>query len=209
MRNKTHLHHSHSLISGEVFGYAYSYCNQKRREKQSKISVVAQNLFRFDFFFFLLKGLTAGVWRTRDISIGGKNLANINFANIGNQVVFIDTIKCFQQSLGTLASNLTDNKKPAVWKECQKFIRKDKNLCGKFELCSAEEQEWALDYLSKGKGTILYEMITRYNSLDIAAEDKKSFFPHHFYSSLKHDVMTREEYEHVKKKVIRQWNWKT
>ena len=114
MRNKTHLHHSHSLISGEVFGYAYSYCNQKRREKQSKISVVAQNLFRFDFFFFLLKGLTAGVWRTRDISVGGKSLANINFANIGNQVVFIDTIKCFQQSLGTLASNLTDNKKPAV-----------------------------------------------------------------------------------------------
>ena len=44
-------------------------------------------------------------------------------------------------------------------------------------------------------------MITRYNSLDIAAEDKKSFFPHHFYSSLKDDVRTREEYEHVKKKL--------
>ena len=111
MRNKTHLHHS--LISGEAFGYAYSCCNKKRREKKSEISVVAQNLFRFDFFF-LLKGLTAGVWRTRDISVGGKNLANINFANIWNQVVFIDTIKYFQQSLGTLASNLTDNKKPAI-----------------------------------------------------------------------------------------------
>ena len=149
------------------------------------------------------------LWEIKLISIihlfQGKFLAT----HTAYQVVFIDTIKCFQQSLGTLASNLTDNKKPAIWQGCEKFIRKEKNLCGKFELCSAEEQEWALDYLSKGKGTILYEMIRRYNSLDIAPEDKKSFFRHHFYSSLKDDVMTREEYEHVKKKVIRQWNWKT
>ena len=49
MKNRTHIHHSH--ISGEIIGYAHSYCNYKVRENQTKISVVAHNLFRFDFFF--------------------------------------------------------------------------------------------------------------------------------------------------------------
>ena len=50
MNNKTHIHHSH--ISGEIIGDAHSYCNYKVREKKLKISVVAHNLFRFDFFFY-------------------------------------------------------------------------------------------------------------------------------------------------------------
>ena len=65
--------------------------------------MVAHNLLRFNFFF-LLKGLRSGGWRTRDITIGGKNPTNKNFASIGNQVQFIDTIKYFQQSVGGLAS---------------------------------------------------------------------------------------------------------
>ena len=96
MKNKTHIHFSHIY-----------YCNYKVRESKIKRSVVAPNLFRFDFFF-LLKGLRAGFWKTRDISIGGKNPTNINFTNIGNQVIFTDTIKYFQQSLGKVASSLTD-----------------------------------------------------------------------------------------------------
>ena len=96
MKNRTHVHHSH--ITGEIIGYAHTYCNQNLQENYPKITVVVHNLFRFDFFF-LLKGLRAGVWRTRDISIGGKNPIDVNFANIGNQVMFLDTIKYFQQSL--------------------------------------------------------------------------------------------------------------
>ena len=125
MRNKTHINHSH--ISGEITGYTHSYCNQDVRENKSKISVVPHNLFRFDFFF-LLKDSRAGVSRTRDISIGSNNPTNINFANISNQVMFLDTIKYFQQSLGALASNLTE-----------KLIRKDENLAKKFNLCSKED----------------------------------------------------------------------
>ena len=92
MKDKTLPHHSH--ISEEIVGYAHSYCNLKVKENQTKISVVAHNLFRFDFIF-LLKGLSAGVWKTRDITIGSKNPININFANIENKVIFIDTIKYF------------------------------------------------------------------------------------------------------------------
>ena len=49
MNNRTHIHHYH--ISGEIIGYAHSYCNYKVRENKTKISIVAHNLFRFDFFF--------------------------------------------------------------------------------------------------------------------------------------------------------------
>ena len=66
---------------------------------------MAHKLFCFDFFFFL-KEIGADSWRTRDILIGGKNQTDINFADIGNHVVFIDAINYFQQSLATLANTM-------------------------------------------------------------------------------------------------------
>ena len=51
-------------------------------------------------------GLRAGVWKTKDIVIGGKNPTDINFASIAQQIQFLDTIKYFQQSLGSLARSL-------------------------------------------------------------------------------------------------------
>ena len=89
LNNQTLIHHYH--ISGEILGYSHSYCNLKVRENKRTISVIPHNLFRFDFFFFL-KGIKAGSWRTRDINIGGKNPTDMNFVRIGNQVVFIDTV---------------------------------------------------------------------------------------------------------------------
>lgn len=125
MKDKTHIDHSHITI--EVIGYAHSYCNFKVRENKPKITAVAHNIFRMDFFF-LLKGLRAGVRRTRDICIGGKKPADINFTNIGNQITFLNTIKYFQQSLGALANSLTDSEKSAIKRECEKFFKKDENL---------------------------------------------------------------------------------
>lgn len=125
MKDKTHIHHSH--ITGKVIGYAHSYCNFKVRENKPKITVVAYNIFRMDFFF-LMKGLRAGVRRTRDICIGGKSPTDINFTNIGKQITFLNKIKYFQQSLGALANSLTDSEKSAIKRECEKFIKKDENL---------------------------------------------------------------------------------
>ena len=42
------LHHSH--VTGEIYGYAHTFCNEKVRENYFKIPVIAHNLFRFDFF---------------------------------------------------------------------------------------------------------------------------------------------------------------
>ena len=44
------IHHSH--ITDEVIGYAHSFCNKEVRENKNQISLIAHNLFGFDFFFF-------------------------------------------------------------------------------------------------------------------------------------------------------------
>ena len=81
----------------------------------------------------------------------------------------------------------------AIQTECEKFIRKDENSFKNFNSCTKEDQEWVLSYLSTSKGTIPYEIITRDDSLDISPEDRNFFLPHHFYSSIKDDIMTMEE----------------
>ena len=84
-------------------------------------TVFAQNQFRFDFFLFL-KGIRPSLWETSDISIGERNLTNVNFAIIGNQVKFIDTVKYFQQSLASLADSMTDDERKNVRKSCRNFL---------------------------------------------------------------------------------------
>ena len=165
MTKTIQLQHSH--ITGKIIGYAH------------KVTVIAQNLFRF-YFFFLLKGLRAGVWRTRDLNIGGKNPTDISFANIANQILFLDTMKYFQQSLRALVKSLTDEEKSAISRECEKFIIKDPRLAKKHLSCTEEEQKWVLDYLSTGKGTKLYEAITAYDFLDTEPENGSFFFHTNF-----------------------------
>ena len=108
----------------KLLGILIAFVNSRCKKNRGKVSAIAYNLFRFDFFFFL-KGERAGSWRSRYISIGGKNRTNTNFANIGNQVAFIDTITYFQQSLAVPASTMTDEERAAVKREGKKFILND------------------------------------------------------------------------------------
>ena len=139
------------------------------------------------------------MWRPGDIKIGGKNPTDINFASIGNQIQFIDTIEYFQQSLSALANNLTNKEKSAISRECGKFLRTDSQLSERFLLCMEEEKQWTLNYLLSGKGTIPYELTTEYDSLDIVLDNGDFFLPHSVYSNLKDTVLSDEEYENVKK----------
>ena len=184
-------------ITGKIIGYAHSFCNQKVRENKNQISVIADNLFGFDFFFFL-KGLRLGVWRTKNISIGGTYLININFGNIINQIKFIDTLKYYEQSLSVLASTMTEQEKKSIRNECEKFIKNDQKLNKKLYKCTIEDRDWILNYLFSGKGVIPYEMITRFDLLDIAPENDVFFLPHNFYSSLKKSIISNEDYNAVK-----------
>lgn len=62
--------------------------------------------------------MRASSWRTRDISLGGKNFTDINFANTGNQVAFIDAVKYFQQVLAILVNTMTDEERERIKNEC-------------------------------------------------------------------------------------------
>ena len=78
-------------MTGEIVGYLHDLCNKKIRENNNFIPVFAHNLFSFDFFF-VEKGVRLCVWRTKQSNVGGTNLTNLQDANIGNQVNFIDRI---------------------------------------------------------------------------------------------------------------------
>lgn len=195
LRNQNCIHHCH--INGEIVGNSHTFCNQKVRENYYKIPVVAHNLFRFDFFF-LMKGLRASIWQTRDITIRGKNPTGINFATIGNQVQLIDTIKYFQQSLGGLGGSLTSSEKIEIRRQCHSFLLSQPILYIKFMKLGQEDQDWVLEYLFTGKGVILYPMITEFDSLIISPE-KEFFSQHLFYSGLKDSQISTEDYENVKK----------
>ena len=73
-----------------------------------------------------------------NLNIRRKNPTDINFANIDNQVRFLDTIKYFQQSLRALVNSLTDNEKSAISKEREKFLKNDPKLAHKFLSCTIE-----------------------------------------------------------------------
>ena len=68
---------------------------------------------------------------------------------------------------------------------------KDEILSKKFNECPEEDKEWVLKYLSTGKCVIAYEMITRYDSLEISLEEDSFFLPHQFYSSLKETIISK------------------
>ena len=175
VKNQRDIHHSH--VTGKNNGYANNFCNLKSRENYYTIPVFAHNQFRFHFFLFL-KGLRPSVWETTEIAIGGKNPADVNFAIIRNQVRFINTVKYFQQSLGSLAKSMTNTKRENVRKICRKC------LAEKLMFLNDNNEKWVLDYLASGKGMIPYQMITDFDALNVQPE--KDYFDYDsFYSNLK------------------------
>ena len=129
----------------------------------------------------------------------GKNPSDINFASMGNQIQFVDTIKYFQQSLAALVNSLTEQEKNAIYRECEEFLKNDPKFSKRFLLCSDEEEKWVMNYLLSGKGAIPCELITQDDSLGIATDNGDFLCPYQFVSSLKDNALSEEEYEQVKK----------
>ena len=118
------IHHSH--VAREMKGYAHDFCNKKLRKNQNLIPALAHNLSSFDFFF-VVKGIRLCVYGTKQLNIGGNNLTNIQYANIGCQVEFIDIIKYYQQSLSSFSKNANETEKINIRPSCRKFIEKMKH----------------------------------------------------------------------------------
>lgn len=71
---------------------------------------------------------------------------------------------------------MSDGEKLGVRNGCAKFISRDLKLDQKFLTCSKTDRDWNSDYLSSGKGVISYEMIQRFDLLDIAPKKDIIFF---------------------------------
>ena len=148
----------------------------------------------FLLFSFFFKGLRLGVWQTTNLLIGGTNLTNINFANIGEQVKFINTMKYYQQSLSTVAATMKETEKQNINFQSKKVINNNQKLNLKFSSCTQEEQEWILNYISSGKGAIAYEIITQF-----IQPEQEFFCIEQFYLRLKVSIIFKEECEVIKK----------
>ena len=59
----------------------------------------------------MVKSFRASCWGTTELSMGGTNLANVNFANISSQVKIIDTLKYYQTTLANLSSTTDKTEK--------------------------------------------------------------------------------------------------
>ena len=107
---------------------------------QNLIPAFGHNLFCF-VFFFVVKGIKLCVWRTKQLNIGGSNLTNVQYANIGSQVKFINTIKYYQQSLPSLATSANEEEKTNIRNSCQKFILQNKDYSSIFNMLSDQEKK--------------------------------------------------------------------
>ena len=63
--------------------------------------------FGFDIYFMVKRhSIRLSFWITEDLNIRGSYLTNVNFANLGNQIKYIDTLKYYQQSLAQLVATI-------------------------------------------------------------------------------------------------------
>ena len=115
---KAHIHHSH--VTSKIYGYVHDFYNWRVRENQTGFSCIAHNYLNVDLSF-MLKGYGVSYWGD-NINIGGTNLSNINFSNIGTQMKIIDTMKYFHCSLAQIASTATNDEKAKIKKLILQFL---------------------------------------------------------------------------------------
>ena len=67
------------------------------------------------------------VWRTKDLNMGRKDIKNVSYASIVDQVKFIDTIKFCQEPLHALAASMEptehENIKKSIMTVLEKYSR--------------------------------------------------------------------------------------
>ena len=192
---KVHLHHSH--VTGEILGYAHDFCNRKVTELEKvEIPCIAHNLFGFDFWYFM-KGFSLTSWCTKELSAGGTNLTNLNFANIRGEIKLIDTLKYYQQSLAELTSSMDEKEIEKARVVMDSFLKKHHYFSSVWLFLPPTKKEKILKITCEGKGVIPYEIVTGMNSFFLQPENV-FWSKTEFYSELKQKAVGDEEYEDSK-----------
>ena len=154
IKMKIHLHHSH--ITGKILGYAHNLSNTKVTKKSAPdIPVIAHNLFGFGLYYSI-KGYIASAWCSKELNIGGTNLTQINFSNIIGEIKFIDSLKCYQKSLGDLASTLSHEEKISVKKLTEQFFNQHDYFCKVWPYLNSKKR--TKFWRSYQRGKVLYLM---------------------------------------------------
>ena len=157
IRGKFHLHHSH--IMRKIIGYAHDFCNTTLVKKSTPgIPFVSHNFFSFDLFYYM-KAYIASACSSKELNIGGTNLAQANYGSISGEIRLIDSLKFYQRSLGELSSTLTAEEKNAVKKLTEKFLNEHYYFCTVWPYLSLKKKDKILEIISEGKGIIPYEII--------------------------------------------------
>ena len=125
---------------------------------------------------------TQNSWK--QLIIGGSNLTHVQCTNIGNQFNFLDTIKYYQQSLTSLASNASKIEKTNI----KKTVKSLNKYSLAFDSLSDEEKNSMLDYMPDSKGVIRYEKINSFHDLDAVANQDGFFAKIEFYSTLRNQI---------------------
>ena len=118
INKKIHFHHFY--LTSKILSYAHDFCNMTVKENQNQFFCIT-NFFGFDMFF-LLKGIRLSVWGIKYLNICGSGLTNINFASLGSQVKFINTMKYYVSSLESLASTFDVVDKMCIEKLILQFL---------------------------------------------------------------------------------------
>lgn len=79
---------------------------------------------------------------TKQQSIGLSNLTIVQYASIGTQVKFIDTIKYYEQSLSSRAKNANDVEKTNTRQTCRKFMENNATYSLIFYSLSDKNTNW-------------------------------------------------------------------
>ena len=103
----------YSQVTGKIVGYTHNFFNQKNN--------IRNGVF---FIFFVMKGLRFCVWKTNNLRIGGKEINNISYVNIADQIKFIDTIKFYQEPLSKIAKSEKVNEKGNIKRSLIVFFLK-------------------------------------------------------------------------------------
>ena len=122
----------------------------------------------------MLKGIRLSVWETKDISMGGTNLTNINYSTIGN-VKFIDTMKYYLTSLGKLASTMTEKEKNNAKLLVKQFLMQHQFSSKTWLTLSQSQKTELIKIIVSGKGVIPYEKIDSINALQKRPENGNFF----------------------------------
>ena len=191
---KPHIHHSH--VTNEIYGYAHDLWNWKFRENSLFIPLIGHNYLGFEVYY-MVKGFRSSAWGTKDFSMGGTNLTNVNFANISSQIKIIDTLKYYQTTLANIVDTANDVEKDRIKDETKNFIMKHYYFSNIWPTLNFADKQKVLEIVSNVKGALPYEKIIDMNSLEIKPDN--DFFEYtEFYSKLNGCNIDRNIYEDMK-----------